>query len=89
MVIYGLLKIILFILDLISGIFGSLIPDLPDVILRIFDTFSTILEGGISFISYFIYWPVVVAGISILLTFHAFKIVKDMVMKVIGHFIAN
>ncbi|MBQ8902333.1 MAG: hypothetical protein IJY87_04630 [Bacilli bacterium] len=89
MIIYGLLKVIILILDIISGIFGSLIPDLPDVILNLFDTFSTIIQGGVSFVSYFLYWPVIVAAISILITFHAFKIVKDMVMKVIGHFIAN
>lgn len=89
MIIYGLLSCILYILNTLASILGTLIPNFPDIILNLLDELISIFSGGIGFISYFFYWPVVVALLSIILGFHAFKIAKDAIMKVIGHFIAN
>lgn len=89
MIITALLKLILFILDVLSSIFGGLIPSFPDGISSVLDNVTTILDGGLSFLSYFVYWPVCTAIISITLSWVAFVNIKNIVMKVIGHFIAN
>lgn len=89
MILYALLKLVLIILDFIAGLFGELIPSFPDAISSILTTISTMIQGGISFLSYFFYLPVVVALISLVISWHGFIIIKDAVMKVIGHFIAN
>lgn len=89
MVIYLLLKCVLAILDVIASLFGSLIPSFPDVVSSVLTTISTMVNGGLSFLSYFFYVPVVVALISLVISWHGFTIVKDAIMKVIGHFIAN
>lgn len=89
MIIYGLLTLILFVLNVIANLFGSLIPSYPDVISSFLTTISTMLEGGINFISYFFHVPIVVALISLVISWHSFSIIKDAIMKVIGHFIAN
>lgn len=47
------------------------------------------INGGISFISYFFNVPVVVALITLVISWHGFSVVKDAIMKVIGHFIGN
>lgn len=89
MIIYGLLKLIMVVLDAVAGIFGELIPSFPDAIGSVLDTIGTMVNGGISFLSYFFHVPVVVALISLVIAWHGFSIVKDAVMKVIGHFLAN
>ena len=89
MIIYILLKLILFVLDVIADVFGSLIPSFPSEVSNVLTTISTMVEGGISFLSYFFYIPVVVGLISLVISWHSFKIIKDAIMKVIGHFIAN
>lgn len=89
MILYLLLKAILYILGVVSTIFGGLIPSFPDVIANILTTISTMVNGGITFLSYFFYIPVVVALISLIIAWHGFSIVKDALMKVIGHFFAN
>lgn len=89
MIIYLLLKGVLFILGAISTLFGSLIPSFPDSISSVLQTISTMIQGGISFLSYFFYVPVVVALISLVISWHGFSVVKDAVMKVIGHFLGN
>ncbi|MCX4254660.1 MAG: hypothetical protein OSJ63_05290 [Bacilli bacterium] len=89
MIIYLLLKGVLFILGAISTLFGSLIPSFPDSISSVLQTISTMIQGGISFLSYFFYVPVVVALISLVISWHGFSVVKDAVMKVTGHFLGN
>lgn len=89
MIITSLLKLVLFILEVLSNIFGSLIPAFPNSISSVLDTITTIIDSGLSFISYFVYWPVVTAIITIILGYVAFVNVKNIVMKVIGHFFAN
>ncbi len=89
MIIYGLLELLFMILDFVSGIFGGLIPSFPSEVSNILTTISTMVQGGISFLSYFFYVPVVVALISLVIAWHGFRVVKDAVMKVIGHFFAN
>lgn len=89
MILYGLLKVILFILGVLSSIFGTLIPDMPDVIITFLHEISSIISNGFSFISYFFYWDVIVAMINILILWRAFEVTKDIIMKVIGHFLAN
>lgn len=89
MIIYLLLKAILYVLGIISGILGGLIPDFPDVISSILTTISTMVQGGISFLSYFFHVPVVVALISLVIAWHGFQVMKDALMKVIGHFLGN
>lgn len=89
MILYLLLKAILYILGVISGILGGLIPSFPDVISNILTTISTMINGGITFLSYFFYVPVVVALISLVIAWHGFSVVKDALMKVIGHFLGN
>lgn len=89
MILYLLLKAVLYILGIVAGIFGSLIPSYPASISDILTTISTMIQGGISFLSYFFYVPVVVALISLVISWHGFSVVKDAVMKVIGHFFAN
>lgn len=89
MIIYLLLKAILFILGIIAGILGGLIPSFPDVISSILTTISTMVQGGIAFLSYFFYVPVVVALISLVISWHGFQVMKDALMKVIGHFLGN
>lgn len=89
MIIYLLLKAIMVILDVIAGLFGELIPSFPDAIGSVLDTIGTMINGGISFLSYFFHVPVVVALISLVIAWHGFSVVKDAVMKVIGHFLGN
>lgn len=89
MILYLLLKAILYILGIVSNIFGGLIPSFPDVISNILTTISTMINGGITFLSYFFYVPVVVALISLVIAWHGFSVVKDALMKVIGHFLGN
>ncbi len=86
MIIHLLLKGVLFVLGVVSTLFGSLIPDSISSVLQ---TISTMTQGGISFLSYFFYVPVVVALISLVISWHGFSVVKDAVMKVIGHFLGN
>jgi divalent metal cation (Fe/Co/Zn/Cd) transporter len=88
-IIYLLLKGVLFVLGVVSTLFGSLIPSFPDSISSVLQTISTMIQGGISFLSYFFYVPVVVALISLVISWHGFSVVKDAVMKVIGHFLGN
>ena len=89
MVIYGLLKIVILILDTISTILGGFIPDFPEAISTILTSISTMVQGGLSFLSYFFYVPVVVGLISLVIAYHTFSVVKDAIFKVIGHFIGN
>lgn len=89
MILYLLLKAILFILGIIAGILGGLIPSFPDVISSVLTTISTMIQGGISFLSYFFHVPVVVALISLVISWHGFQVIKDALMKVVGHFLGN
>lgn len=89
MIIYLLMKCILFILDILANLFGTLIPSFPSAIESVLTTIATMVNGGISFLSYFFYIPVVVGLISLVIAWHGFGIVKDAVMKVIGHFLGN
>lgn len=89
MIIYLLLKAVLYILGVLSALLGSLIPSFPDSISNVLTTISTMIQGGISFLSYFFYVPVVVALISLVISWHGFSVMKDALMKVIGHFIGN
>ena len=89
MIIYLLLKAILFILGIISSIFGELIPSFPEEVVSVLDVIATMVEGGVSFIAYFFYIPVLVGLISLVISWHGFKVVKDALMKVIGHFVGN
>ena len=86
MILYLLLKAVLYIIGIVASIFGDLIPSFPDAISNVLTTISTMINGGISFISYFFY---VVALISLVISWYGFRVVKDAIMKVIGHFIAN
>ena len=89
MILYLLLKAVLYILGVISSILGGLIPNFPEAISSVLTTISTMTQGGISFLSYFFYIPVVVALISLVIAWHGFSVVKDALMKVIGHFLGN
>lgn len=89
MIIYGILKLVMYVLGVIAGLFGDLIPSYPAVISNILTNISTMLNGGISFLSYFFNVSVVVALISLVISFHGFNVVKDAVMKVVGHFLGN
>lgn len=89
MIIYLLLKAILFVLGLISNILGGLIPSFPDVVSSILTTISSMVQSGISFVSYFFSVPLLVALISLVISWHAFQVMKDALMKVVGHFLGN
>lgn len=89
MIIYLLLKAILYILGVISNILGSMIPNFPEAVSSVLTTISTMVQGGISFLSYFFYVPVVVGLISLVIAWHGFRVIKDALMKVIGHFLGN
>lgn len=89
MILYLLLKAVLYIIGIVASIFGDLIPSFPDTISNVLNTITTMINGGISFISYFFYVPVVVSLISLVISWHGFRVVKDAIMKVIGHFIGN
>lgn len=89
MIIYLLLDLILYILGVISSLFGTLIPSFPDAVNSVLTTITTMINGGISFLSYFFYVPLIVALISLVISWHGFSIVKDAIMKVIGHFLGN
>lgn len=89
MILYMLLKSVLFILGVISNIIGQAIIDFPDAINNVLTTISTMVNGGISFLSYFFHIPVVVALISLVIAWHGFRLIKDAIFKVIGHFIGN
>ncbi len=89
MIIYLLLKSILYVLGIISSILGGFIPSFPGAISSVLSTISTMLQGGISFLSYFFYVPVVVALISLVISWHSFRLMKDALMKVVGHFFGN
>ncbi len=89
MILYLLLKAVLVILSSIASIFGGLIPSFPLGIGDILTSISHMVQGGIGFLSYFFNVPIVVALITLVISWHGFRIVKDAVMKVIGHFLAN
>lgn len=89
MIIYLLLELVLFILGVISDLFGSFIPDFPNVIIEVLNTISTMISGGIEFLTYFFNPAVVIALVSLVIAWHSFSLVKDAVMKVVGHFMAN
>lgn len=89
MIIYLLLKAIMYILGVVANMFGGIIPSFPDSISNVLSSISTMVQGGISFLSYFFYVPVVVGLISLVIAWHSFSIIKDAVMKVIGHFLGN
>ncbi len=89
MIIYGLLLAIIIVLDLISDLLGKIIPSYPDVILSLLDTLQNMISGGLNFVSYFTFWEVVVALLSLIIAFHTFKTSKDFIMKVFGHFLGN
>lgn len=89
MIIYLLLKSVLYILGVIASILGSLIPSYPSAISSVLTSISTMIHGGISFLSYFFYVPVIVALISLVISWHGFRVMKDALMKVIGHFMGN
>ena len=89
MILYLLLKAVLYIIGVIASVFGDLIPSFPSSVSSVLTTIGTMINGGISFISYFFNVPVVVALITLVISWHGFSIVKDAIMKVIGHFIGN
>ena len=89
MIIYGLLLVILTILDMISSVLGVLIPDFPVSVQSMLDSLATMISGGLSFISYFTFWEVVVALLSLIIAYHTFRISKDALMKVFGHFFGD
>ncbi len=89
MIIYMLLDLILYLLGIVANLFGELIPSYPDVIKTALSSISTMINGGISFLSYFFNVAVVVALISLVISWHSFRVVKDAIMKVIGHFFGD
>jgi hypothetical protein len=89
MILYLLLKAVLYIIGVIASVFGDLIPSFPSSVSSVLTSISTMINGGISFISYFFNVPVVVALITLVISWHGFSVVKDAIMKVIGHFIGN
>lgn len=89
MILYLLLKAVLYIIGVIASVFGDLIPSFPSSVSSVLTTIGTMINGGISFISYFFNVPVVVALITLVISWHGFSVVKDAIMKVIGHFIGN
>ena len=89
MILYLLLKAVLYIIGVLASVFGDLIPSFPSSVSSVLTTISTMINGGISFISYFFNVPVVVALITLVISWHGFSVVKDAIMKVIGHFIGN
>lgn len=89
MILYLLLKAVLYIIGVIASIFGDLIPSFPSSVSSVLTSISTMINGGISFISYFFNVSVVVALITLVISWHGFSVVKDAIMKVIGHFIGN
>lgn len=89
MILYLLLKAVLYIIGVIASVFGDLIPSFPGSVSSVLTSISTMINGGISFISYFFNVPVVVALITLVISWHGFSVVKDAIMKVIGHFIGN
>lgn len=89
MILYLLFKCVLYVLGLISSILGSLIPNYPSAISNILETIATMVQGGISFLSYFFHISVVVGLISLVISWHGFQVIKDSLMKVIGHFLGN
>ena len=89
MILYLLLKAVLYIIGVIASVVGDLIPSFPSSVSSVLTTIGTMINGGISFISYFFNVPVVVALITLVISWHGFSVVKDAIMKVIGHFIGN
>lgn len=89
MIITALLKLVLFVLGVLSNLFVALIPSLPDSIMTLLDTVIEVIFSGISFITYFTHWDILIICIGILLSWYAFINIKNIVMKIIGHFIAN
>lgn len=89
MILYLLLKAVLYIIGVIASVFGDLIPSFPSSVSSVLTSISTMINGGISFISYFFNVSVVVALITLVISWHGFSVVKDAIMKVIGHFIGN
>lgn len=89
MIIYLLLKAILTVFGLVANILGGFIPSFPGAISSVLTTISTMIQGGVSFLSYFFYVPVVVALISLVISWHSFRLMKDALMKVVGHFFGN
>lgn len=89
MIIYLLLKLVLVLLEAIAVVFGGIIPNYPSAVSNVLTTISTMVQGGISFLSYFFHVPVVVGLISLVIAWHGFSVVKDAIMKVVGHFLGN
>lgn len=89
MIIYGLLKLVMIILDAIASIFGEHIPSFPSAITDLLNGIAEMISGGISFVNYFFDIVVVTALISLVIAWYGFRTIKDAIMKVIGHFIGN
>ena len=53
MILYLLLKAVLYIIGVIASVFGDLIPSFPSSVSSVLTTIGTMINGGISFISYF------------------------------------
>lgn len=89
MILYLLLKLVLVLLAMVAVLFGGLIPSFPSAVSNVLTTINTMVQGGISFLSYFFHVPVVVALISLVIAWHSFSVIKDAIMKVVGHFLGN
>lgn len=89
MIIYGLLMLCLKVLTILASIFGSLIPSFPGSITSVLNTLSTMVSGGLTFLSYLFDVNVIYALLSLVIAYYGFAVIKDSVMKVIGHFIGN
>ena len=89
MIIYLLLKAIMFILEILAGLFGDLIPSFPDVITDYFEIIWSYIYQGMNIFQWFFYKDVVYALLVIVLSWYVFLFIKDNVMKIVGHFLGN
>lgn len=87
MIIYGILLAILSLLGMLGSIFGGILPDFPSEITTLLDSIVSMFQGALSFISYFTYWPVILAMFSMIMLMETFHRVKNIALKIFSFFI--
>lgn len=89
MIIYFLLDLIFFILNILATLFGDLIPSFPSQVGNVVQSMTNFIIEGFRFLSFFIDYRFVSDLIAIIISWYAFLFVKDNIMKVVGHFFGN
>lgn len=73
-------------LGFLSSMFGGMIGNFNYTIYNILQTLQTIFFSGINFISYFVFWDVIVALLGLTLLLFEFKMAKEIIFRIVARF---